>query len=359
MTVGGRLIRTALRSSSLGQIRHVSQVRFNEARDLVAEVYSEMEREFGVLAPPVALHAPVPEVLAGCWLVLRETLVVPGAIPRSTKEAVAAAVSVSNTCPYCVTIHSSTMRALVPGSDATALANDHAENMSDPRVRAISVWARTLADADVAGRTEPPFPAGDVPELLGVAVAFHYINRMVNVFLGEMPMPSVAPAAAIGPVMRVLVGLMRSAAPNIGAPGASLDLLPGAPLPEDMSWAKGNLAIAEAYARFAAGIEEASREPVSAAVRDLLLSQLTSWDGRHKGPSRAWVEDVTAALPDTDRAAGRLALLTAFASYQVDQGVIDAFRAVQPGDQALVGLTSWASLTTAREIGSRARTDGR
>lgn len=348
--MGAGFIRNALRSSSLAQVRHVSPIRPTDASGLVADVYGDMEREFGVLAPPVALHSSVPEILAGCWLVLRETLIIQGTVPRSAKEAVAAAVSVSNTCPYCVAIHSGTMRSMHPGPDAAALAADRMENMSDPRLRSIAVWARGLTD-------EPPFPAEQAPEFLGVAVAFHYINRMVNVFLNDLPMPSIAPAAAIGPVMRVLTRLMRSAERNVGAPGESLRLLPGVPLPADMPWAEGNPSIAGAYARFAASIEGASQESVPPSVRDLVLSEVAVWDGRPKGPSRAWVGKATAALPEKDRPAGQLALLTAIASYQVDQGVIDEFRAAQPADEALVALTAWASLAASRQIGARARID--
>jgi hypothetical protein len=81
-----------------------------------------------------------------------------------------------------------------------------------------------------------------------------------------------------------------------------------------------------------------------------VADELAVWHGRPKGLSRAWVEDATSALSASERPAGRLALLTAIASYAVDAGVIDRFRAVQPADDALVGLTSWASLTAARHV---------
>ncbi|MGD0602508.1 MAG: carboxymuconolactone decarboxylase family protein [Streptosporangiaceae bacterium] len=351
--MGGGFLRIALRSSSLAQVKHVPQIRFNKAGGLVASVYGQMEREFGMLAPPVTLHSPLPEVLAGCWLVLRETLIAPGRVTRSEKEAVAAAVSVSNSCPYCVTIHSGVMRALLPGPDAAALAADQVKKISDPQIAAIAAWGRNIADPEAL--TEAPFPAEHVPELLGVAVTFHYLNRMVNIFLGEIPLPPAAPEAVLGPIMRVAGRLMRSAGRNAAAPGASLSLLPDAPLPKDMSWAAGSPSIAGAYARLAASIEDAGHDYVPAAVRELLFAELAVWNGRSKGLSRAWVEDATRTLSDADRPAGRLALLTAFASYQVDQGVIDAFRATQPADETLVGLTSWASLTTARHIGAKTR----
>src|SRR5690242_10016741 len=98
----------AARRSSLAQIRHVAPVRPGPGTDLVARVYDQVERDFGMLAPPVALHAPAPGVLAAAWLMLRETLIASGRVERAAKEAVGTAVSIGNACPYCVEVHSAT-----------------------------------------------------------------------------------------------------------------------------------------------------------------------------------------------------------------------------------------------------------
>lgn len=39
----------------------------------------------------------------------------------------------------------------------------------------------------------PPGPASSMPQIIGTAITFHYINRMVNVFPGEtlLPLPSI------------------------------------------------------------------------------------------------------------------------------------------------------------------------
>src|SRR4051794_19327548 len=106
--MAGSLIRTALRRS-LDQIRYVTPVRLTSSDDTVARVYRQVEHDFGMLAPPVALHAPAPGPLAACWMMLRESLLADGRVQRATLEAVAAAVSVGNSCPYCVTVHAATL----------------------------------------------------------------------------------------------------------------------------------------------------------------------------------------------------------------------------------------------------------
>ena len=45
-------------------------------------------------------------------------------------------------------------------------------------------------------------------------------------------------------------------------------------------------------------------------------------------------------------------VLTALASYQVDEGAIHAFRSQYQRDDKLTGAAAWASFTAARRIGS-------
>jgi AhpD family alkylhydroperoxidase len=354
--MSGTIMQAALRGVSLQQVRYVSPVAFGAAEPPVTEVYKGLEREYGMLAPPVALHSPAPQTLVACWVMLRETMLAPGLVERSVKEAVAAAVSVANTCPFCITMHSATLHALAGGNDGAAIAEGRVAEATDPVVRAAADWAR--ANATREGDHAASFPVEHGPEMVGVAVTLHYLNRMVNVFLGEMPLPPRAPARALGPVTRMLSRMARSAARRAEASGASLGLLPAAPLPDDLAWAAGRPAIADTFARASAAIEAAGRRSVPEPVRALVAEQLASWSGEPKGLSRSWVEDALSALPEADKASGRLALLTAFASYQVDEGVIADFRAGQPDDRALVELTAWASLAAARAVGGWMRVGG-
>ena len=334
---------------ALAHIRYVPAVLPRAAQGTVARVYAQVQRDFGMLAPPVALHAPAPVPLAACWLILRETTLAPGLVGRAAKETVATAVSVANTCPYCVEVHSTTLRGLARGRDAAAVAGGKAGSVTDPALRRIAEWA-TAGTLRQSAAHAPPVPDGQIPELVGVAVAFHYLNRMVNVFLSESPMPAGTPAVVRAGMRRVLARLMRRIANRTREPGTSLDLLPAAPLPADLDWAAGNPTVAGALARAAAAIDATTVVPQP--VRDLMAVRLAEWDGQPPGLGRAWATDAVAELPATDRAAGRLALLTALASYQVDAGVVEEFRRTRRDDRSLIELTAWASLAAARTAAS-------
>ncbi|MFJ5925619.1 carboxymuconolactone decarboxylase family protein [Kitasatospora sp. NPDC092948] len=327
------LLRPVLRGA-LRQVRQVDPVRPRRAPGEVRAVYTEVEREFGMLAPPIALHAAAPAVMAAAWVMLRETLIAGGLVERAAKEAVAAAVSAENSCPYCVDVHGAALDALLPGADATKALDGPSE------------WLRRDGGA-------PPFPAAHAPELVGTAVVFHYLNRMVNLFLADGPVPENAPPAVRRMVHAMLGRLMRAGARQAPVAGGSLDLLPSAPLPADLRWAAGTPSVAGAFARAAAVAEDSAARVAPATVRALLDARLATWDGRPPGLGRGWVDPAVAELPPEDRPAGRLALLTAMASYQVDEALVAEFRHRHPGDAPLIELTSWAAFTAARRLGTR------
>lgn len=347
--MSGLSIKKAVRPLTFSQVRWISPVRWGGAGadPRVMAIYREMERVFGVISPPIALHSPAPDTMAAAWTLLYETLLVPGRISRAEKEAIATVVSVGNECPYCVTIHGIMMKTLDHKQAASAIAADSLAEVTDPGVRAISEWARASARVETAASYAPPFAAADAAEAVGIVLQFQYINRMVNVFLGDAPLPEKAPSAAMRVVGPMLSRLMLSGYQNSAPAGGSLDLLPAAPLPPALWWAAGSPDIAQAVARADAAVASAGRRSVPRAVRSLVHAELASWNGQHRGPSRAWVEHAVRELPDSQRAAGRLALLVALASYQVDEAVIKDFRATQPSDTALVELTSWASMAAA------------
>jgi AhpD family alkylhydroperoxidase len=331
---------------SMAQIRYVSPVLPGAADGLVATVYVQAERDFGLIAPPLVLHSPAPRILAAAWVMLRETLLAMGSATRQQKEVVAASVSVANACPYCVAVHTAAIKGLANGTVPAEIAEGRAQQIKDPALREVAVWAGSTGRLDAS----PPAPASGFAELAGVAVTFHYLNRMVTMFLSESPLPPLTPKPMGGWVMGMLASAMLAAE---SAPGISLDLLPEAPLPAQFQWASGTPHVAQALARADGAIEAAGRDAVPEAVRELVLDRLSGWDGRPPDMNPAWAQKWAAGLAVADRAAGHLALLAAFAPYQVAKGDVQALES--SGGEALVALTSWASMAAARRVGARLR----
>ncbi len=110
--------------------------------------------------------------------------------------------------------------------------------------------------------------------------------------------------------------------------------------------------IAAALARFAAAVETAGAQALDPAVRALAHRVIARWQGEAAGLGRAWLAPLVGELNEELRPAGRLVLLTALAPYQVDAGIVGAFRTRCSDDATLVAALAWASLTAARRVGT-------
>ncbi|MFG1780382.1 hypothetical protein ACGFIG_28615 [Micromonospora sp. NPDC049048] len=338
----------------LTHVRHVTPVAPRAADGPVARVYRQMADDFGVLAPPVLLHSSAPDVLRACWLMLRETLLAEGLVGRDAKEVVAAAVSESNRCPYCVEVHGVTAAGLLRDTDGWLAAG--IGGIGDPRLRALAEWARHSGAVSPARRRPPPFPTEHGPELIGVAVAFHYLNRMVSVFLQDSPLPP-APAGIRSGVRRTAARIMGALARAGRPPGHSLELLPPAPPEPDLAWTVGQPHVAAAFARAGQAVRRAGEAALPEHVRQRILACLDDPPPPEPGGGR-WFDAAVAELTPAERPAARLALLTALAPYRVTDADIAACRDGGADDAALVTVTAWASLAAARRIGARLHADG-
>jgi len=174
---------------------------------------------------------------------------------------------------------------------------------------------------------------------------------MVDIFLDETPLPSNR-GWLKGMLKRMAGWYFSRAARRRKVAGTSLALLPEAELPDDLGWAAASPMVAGAFARWAAAIEMAGQGALPVNVRDLVREHVAAWNGTAPGLSRNWVERAATGLVDAEKPPARLALLSALASYQIDEHMIAAFRAQQPGDDKLIAATAWASFTAARRVGT-------
>lgn len=335
------------------QIRYVRPVPPAAATGLVSRVYQQVEAEMRIVIPPALLHSPVPDLLAAYWMLMREGTVAAGVAGREAKEAVAAAVSVANSCPYCVDMHSVSMYTLADEADAEAIADDRAGEVRDTPLRQVAEWARAAHRQHSPAALPPSVSAAQRAELIGAVVALQYLTRMVNVFLPNFLVPPGLGPRARRRFKQAASMFMRQTLHDAREPGQSLEFLPAAAGPAGTDWAVPAPAVAQAVARAYTAFEAAGARSLSPAVRELVLGRLGEWRGEETGLSTAWCEELLTGLAPADRAAGRLALLTVFASYRVTEDVVAEFRRHQPADSALLEVTGWASFAAAARIGRR------
>lgn len=330
------------------QVRHVTP---GIGSELAAAVCRQITDDVGAVLPPYLAHLPAPDVLAACWAITREPSVGTAAA-RRVKEAVAAAVSATNACPYCLDVHTATLYALDSPEAGSAIAAGRDELIPDPELRKVVDWARATRSPGAEILAAPPFTEQAAAELVGTALAYHYINRMVSVFLVDSPFGLRSGEVVKRGIKRLAAPVTRRALRRAGPSGQSLEFLPETEDRGEFGWASSDPVIAAAFRSSAAVFDAAARRFLAEPVQDLVRERLRRWRGEPAPLSAAWVEEDVVELPAPHRPAGRLTLLVALAPYQVGERVLGEFRATTPGgEQALVAAAGWASFTATLRVG--------
>jgi len=337
-------------------MRFIKAVEPREADGLVAQVYGEIKHDFALLRDPdgnspFMAHSPHPELLAGLWSVLYETILVEGVVRRADKEAIGATVSRINDCPFCAEAHALLSGVAGEAHDRGALINGAVDGIADQHRRELVAWAAATREPDSELLRSPPFDEQEAPEVIGTALAFHYVNRTVEVFQGHGPMP-LGPAPLRGVTMKLLGRVAARALRRGREPGRTLSLLPEHQLPDDLGWARRSPAVASAMARFAAAVERAGEEALSEPERGTVTAAVAAWDGTDPPLHGDWLERALRGLEPDAGSKARLAVLAALAPYRIDAAVVQSFKQVRPGDRDLVGAVAWSALTAARRIAS-------
>jgi AhpD family alkylhydroperoxidase len=281
---------------------------------------------------------------------MREAILA-GIVSRPIKESVAVAISRLNDCRYCVDAHTVMLRAASSHQAASAVQRGQAASIKDSTIGDAAEWAAASRSPGHPLLRHPPFALQAAPEMIGVAVWVHYINRMVAPLLGDRLLWIGTDQGALRSLSERMAGWFFAPVVNRARPpGFSLQLLPPAELPEDLAWARSSAHVAHAFAAFASAVERGGAVSLTPDARALVLRAVAEWNGEDPGAEslHCW----SAEAPDAVRAEVRLGLFAALAPWRVDEAVISAFRRRRPADADLIGALAWGSFTAARRIGS-------
>jgi AhpD family alkylhydroperoxidase len=318
------------------------------------QAYAQMSHDLTGVHEPFLIHSPSEEILLGLWSSYRESLLARGRVSRALKETITVAVSQINQCPWCFDAHQISLYAVGAGKTVTAISKPNKPTRLDDQTTAILEWARATRTPGASILQDPPFSPAAAPEIIGTALIYHYLTRVVNVLLVENAFPDTIPSQPwLRTLFKQIFGLIFAPyARQVIPQGETLSFLPETPLPADFAWAQPSPNIAGAFSRFAAAVENAGKHSVPAPVRQIVQDYLYSWNGEDPGMSRGWVERIIQPLDAEMEPQAKLILLGAVAPHHVDEDVIAAFRNVLPNDEQLIESLAWGSLAAARRIGS-------
>lgn len=329
-------------------IQHLTVESPRKAEGKLKQIYAQINRDL-TLAAPFTLHASQPDLVGAVWSAERETMF-HGIVPRGYKEAVVASVAVINECPYCIDAHTVMMEASDEG-DAAKIVREQSGTIKDEKLQKLVDWAKASRTPDAEIILNPPFSVDEAPEIIGGALAFHYINRMVNIFVDGLMMPDMA---FLNRLMRNMMSgtAIKFMMQRKTEPGASLHFLPEADLPQEFAWAENNEIIAKTFAGITATITNHAEEIASQETVSTVQAVYDSWHGDNMGMSRAWINQAIANLDEKQAIVAKMMLLAGLASYQVTESDIQAFRQYYPDDAQLIAVTAWGAWSAVRRISS-------
>jgi AhpD family alkylhydroperoxidase len=355
--VFGQVLLGQLEKQAFSSLRYLRPVKPQDARGLVQKTYGQIRRDFGLLVAPMTLHSSVPPLLAAVWTMCRETLFC-GRLSQVQREALSAAVSRLNRCPFCVEVHTLSLRALQVPQTAGHRAESDSEleaSISEASMHRLGAWVEGVHTSSPSS-PDFPFDPAAFAETAALILGFHYTNRMVNIFLPE----SVLPVSARWPRLHFIVqGLAARVIGHLARrrpeAGLASDLLSSsqvpAGLPAEFGWAAADGRIAQALGRCAAIVENVGKV-LPPAARQRVEARLAVWHGEEMPLDRRWLDAVAEGLGPKEGAAARLALLSALAAYRVSPEEVASFRRYYPTDAELLSVSAWGAFAAVRRIAS-------
>ena len=335
---------------SVQTMRYVSAVPNRKAEGLTKQVY-DMIREDFFKNGSLTSRSKVPELMAAIWMGGRESMLVADKVDRTTKDAVSAVLSQENDCPYCEDMLVSLVHA---GGEHEAAGDIFAQNgldATDGTLRKRLEWVRAIATPGQDDIPATPFTDEQLPEILGTLMGMSDINRFSHVVMEDSPVSAPLGMRKIKALALRLFGKELATTRRVQLePGRTLALLPPAPLPEDMAWAKLNPRVADALARWTATVEREAAGVISPRVRAVVDSALNAWSGEQMPISRSWVNAEVEGLDGEERAIASLAIVLAKAPYQVDEKMAEAVLERTHDEAHFIRILAWASFTGARRF---------
>jgi hypothetical protein len=296
-------------------------------------------------------HSKVPNLLAGVWTGGRECILVTDQVDRTTKEALTAVLSQVNDCAYCGDMLISLVSGAGRQDAASNIFHENESQINDLVLRERLAWVKAATTPGAQAPKTFPFNNNQLPEVIGSLLAMSHINRVSHVLMDGSPVKVPFGLKVIKKTALRMFGVeLKVTTERHLEAGRALKLLPAAPLPDDMQWAKVNPRIAAALSRWASVVEQEARQVASSDVRRMVYSSLQQWQGETMPLSRSWVDREIEEIAEEDRPIARLALVVAKAPYQVDESLVEDVLGAERDEPRLIRVLAWAAFSAGRRV---------
>jgi len=332
------------------QIEHIKYIKKKEAKGKLKEIYKHIELDFGVLAEPFALHSLNKELTAGVWAMLYETVLTDSKVRRSLKEAIATSISEINKCNYCVDAHS----MMIFGTEKSLQNNistlKKAETEPKTKEDKLIFWALQNLNFDSEIIINPPFSKEEAPEIIGTAVLFHYLNRMVNLFAGDSPLPIKKMKGVLINIASKLV--FAKAIKKNKIKGESLKFIDKDIDSNTFDWANPIPEIKKAFQYFKYQTNNKIDKILSPGLISLLKTQATNLNLLKPGFGNEKLVFFLKPVEPTGRQMAEFCFLTMFEPHKIYEKQINELKQTL-NDEEILNTAAFVSMLIAESIGKK------
>lgn len=333
-------------------VKYVKVYLGKDAKGEIRAINEQIDKDMG-MAGPYSLSTVSEIVHSARWATTRESYIVSSFVKRKDKEIIAHAVSKSNNCPYCVDSHTGFINAFGDHQLSQAINDETWMHLEDNKVKALIEWGLSTRNPEANMVQVPPFSGKEAPEIIGTALEFHTLNRLVDVFLEKSPMPKITQNKWMkGMALKLATNMLfKEMVHKQPIPGESLQFISNTEVPPHLEWADPVAAYAKALAFQETVLKKIEEEVIPKASAELLKEQLKVWQGEQMPLGRYWLKEAIQEIKEAEKPVSSLILLTAFASFTITEEDIKAFRKVMPNDDQLLKVCYWAAALASQRIG--------
>lgn len=324
------------------KFNHLNDLNFKNATGLSKSVFDQMNQDF-TMAEPFTISYPSEHQLAYRWMLNREAYLVNTNVERVLKDAVAYGVSIANQCSFCAEGHE--MMIAASGHHKEAKLIPYSNEQNEGKIFKIADWAKQSYEPNNDLVKSPPFSSQEAPEIIGTFFCFNVTNRLVNLFLGESPVPIPKNQKLLRSIMAFVATrfMMKPFVTRKIESGKSLSLVALPDEEKSYSWTEKVPTISTAFSAVVDHLKKIEQEFIPNIIVERIDHILENWNGQVRPLSRQWLNEQTEGIDSSNQPLFKLALLVMFASYSVTDKDILAFRELHPADQSLVDLCYWAA----------------
>ncbi len=329
-------------------IKHIKYVDKTEATGRLRGIYDHIKLNFGQLAEPFVLHSLNEELTAGVWATLYETVLIENNVKRSIKETVATCISEVNKCNYCADAHS----IMILGTENKLQHNIKFAKSGKLKTKEdkLIFWALNNLNFDHHIILAPPFNKSEIPETIGTAVLFHYINRMVNIFASDTPLPT----SKLKSLVKYFASnfIFKKAIKKKKVKGDSLKFIDISENSGSFEWANEIPEIQNAFKYLKFYTEINIKKVLSFELITELVKQASNLNLLRPTFGNKGLSDFLEHIKPAEKQIAEFSFLTMFETYKIQEKHINALKQTLT-DKNILEIASYVSLLVSESIGNK------